>query len=61
MRRFMAFVQTGNSGSRREVPFEIDDDELDGMTDEEQAAHLEECAQDAISADYEWGFWEVES
>jgi hypothetical protein len=61
MRRFIAFVQTTDAGSRREAPFEIDDDELDGMTDEEQAAFLEERAEDALGADFEWGFWEVES
>lgn len=60
MARFIAYVHTNVSGSRCEVPFEIDDEDFDGLTDEERDTLVEEIAQDAISSSYEWGWTEDE-
>jgi hypothetical protein len=58
MARFIAFVQTKVSSSLCEVPFEIDDEELEGLTDDEREELISGDAQDAISNSYEWGWRE---
>lgn len=61
MAKFTAYVQTNVSQSRCEVPFEIDDEDLEGLADDERDELIEQSADDAISGSYEWGWTEDES
>ena len=46
--KFTANVATNTNGSHCQAEFEIDDDELAGMTDAEQEEFLHEQAMDAV-------------
>ena len=46
--KFTAYVQTNANGSRCETEFEVDDEELYGMTDDEREAYLHEQAVEAV-------------
>ncbi|ACU71908.1 hypothetical protein Caci_2999 [Catenulispora acidiphila DSM 44928] len=61
MARFTAYVHTGMNGSRVEEPFEVPDDELEGLSDGERTDVIASYAQDAIANSYEWGWTEDES
>lgn len=61
MAKFTAYVETWSIGSRKEVPFEVDDEELEGLSENERDKLLAEIAHDVISGYYEWGYAEVES
>lgn len=60
MARFTAYVRTDMHGSRCEAPFDVPDDELDGLSDGERADVIATYAHDAIESSYEWGWTEDE-
>ncbi|NGP58168.1 hypothetical protein FLT15_07115 [Paenibacillus thiaminolyticus] len=61
MPKFKFSVSTGYVGSRREEIVEIDDAELDGMTEDERANYLNEYWQDWLwNGNIDGGWEEVE-
>lgn len=56
MARFTAYVKTNVSQSRVEEPFEVPDDELEGLSEREQGEVIDSYAQDAIAASWDWGW-----
>ena len=59
MAKFTASVQTWKIGSKYTVPFEVPDDELEGLSEEERNAVIDDYAQEALSNVWEWG-WKPE-
>jgi hypothetical protein len=60
MAKFTAYVHTNKVGSDCKVSFEIYDEDLEELTDEERNKLIDECAQDALAGAYEWGWTEDE-
>lgn len=56
--RFIAYVETNRVGSRVEVDFDVDDEDLEGLDDRERESLLEEYARDVIfdGGHIEWGW-----
>lgn len=61
MARFTAYVRTDATESRVEVPFDVPDDELAGLSDGERTDVIASYAETAIESSYEWGWTEDES
>lgn len=59
--RFTAYVRTNKNGSRCEVEFEVDDTELDGMTDDEREEYLHDQAMDAVFGGAQVQVWYEEA
>ena len=57
--KIRVYVKTDKGGSECEDTFEIDESELEGMTEEERDRHIEESARDVVWNMAEWG-WEIE-
>jgi hypothetical protein len=53
-------VSTGKVGSRCTTEFEIDDDELEGLSDEERDDEIDEMAQQVMFGMIDWN-WEIET
>lgn len=56
MARFTAYVQTDRLNLRVEEPFEVPDDELEGLSDSERTEVIASYAQDAIESICDWGW-----
>jgi len=54
--KFRVYARTNKVGSECEDEFEVDDSELEGMTDAEIEAHVESIAQDVAFNSIDWGF-----
>jgi hypothetical protein len=58
MAKFTVYLTTDLVGSRVEREFEIDDAELDGLSDQERDTLVREYAQDELANLYDWGYEE---
>lgn len=58
MATFTVHLSTDLVGSRVERDFEIDDEELDGLSDTARDTLIREYAQDELYNLYEWGYEE---
>lgn len=56
MAKFTAYVRTDAVGSRVEVPFEVPDNELEGLSMTEREGWVNGYARDAVMDHYEWGW-----
>lgn len=56
MPKFIAWVSTFVSGSECRDEFEIEDEELEGLTEVEQEEYITDVARDVINNLYEWGW-----
>lgn len=54
------YVSTGKVGSKCSAEFEIDDEELADLSDEQKPEYIEEQAREVMFGMIEWGFDEVE-
>lgn len=64
MARFIAYVCTDNDGSRVEEPFEVPDEELNGLNAIDRPTRdevISSYAQDAIAYAWDWGWSPDES
>ena len=59
MAKFIAHIETNHVGSRIEVPFEVEDEDLEDLDAGEQFELIEETARDVIAGHYEWGWRET--
>jgi len=58
MAKFTAYVSTWVVNSEYAIPFEVDDEELEGLTEEERNTLLDEYAQISVEGYYEIGWRE---
>lgn len=61
MATFTVYLSTDLVGSRVERDFEIDDEELEGLSEQDRDTLIREYAQDELYHLYEWGYEEKTS
>jgi hypothetical protein len=61
MAKYVFFASTGYVGSSREETVEIPDEELEGMSENEQTAYVDKnYYQDWLAGNTELSFWKVD-
>ena len=61
MAQIRAYLSIGLAGCKREEIIDIDDSELEGLSDAERELHFEAYARDWKDEKVEWGFEPLET